>query len=101
MATKTVKKRDVSTVEEARLQVVAQGNDLIRHARSQFTEQEQNLLYFMISRVKPNDKNLMEQTFTIKEVCEVCGIKTEGGTAYRDLKKSIRALSNKSAWVNF
>jgi len=87
------------TPEEARNMMVAQGNELIRHARNQYSEQEQNVIYFMISRVKPDDKELMTQTFTIKELCKVLGLSPDQGKNIADMKAAIKNLADKSAWV--
>jgi len=79
-------------------EVVAQGNDLIRHARFQLTSLEQNIIYFCISKIKPDDKDFMRQTFTIKEFCEACGIEA-GGNEYRRIKAMVKSVSDKSTWV--
>ena len=86
-------------------EMVAQGNDLIRHARFQLTALEQNLIYFCMSKVKPNDKDLMRQTFNITDFCETTGIATNNGNPsgreYRRIKAAIKSVSDKSAWVEY
>jgi plasmid replication initiation protein len=83
-----------------REEMVAQGNDLIRHARMQLTAMEQNIIYYCISKVKPTDTDFMRQTFTITEFCDVCGIEA-GGSEYRRIKAMVKSLSDKSKWVMF
>lgn len=85
------------------VEMVAQGNDLIRHARFQLTALEQNIIYFCISKIKPTDKEIMQQSFTVDEFCEACGISAEkgnqGGKQYRRIKAAVKAVSDKSAWT--
>jgi len=83
----------------ARNQVVAQHNDFIRHARNQLLPQEQNIVYFLISKVKPNDKDFMKITFTVEEFCEICGMDWPNGKNHRDIKKSLKSIRDKSVWV--
>ncbi|MCL2426822.1 MAG: replication initiation protein [Oscillospiraceae bacterium] len=90
-------------IKNPRDELVAQGNDLIRHARFQLTTLEQNIIYFVMSKVKPTDKDFMRQSFTITEFCEVCGIQTgnRGGANYRVIKAAVKSVSDKSAWVEY
>jgi len=87
-------------VKDPREEIVAQGNDLIRHARFPLTALEQNVIYFIISKVKPTDIDFMQQSFTIAEFCEVCGIQPDyGGSQYRTIRAAIKSIRDKSAWV--
>ena len=92
------RKKQIATTKIPGEEIVAQGNDLIRHARFQLTALEQNIIYFCISKIKANDKEFMRQTFTIKEFCEACGIEA-GGNEYRRVKAMVKSVSDKSTWV--
>ena len=96
-------KKQLPSIKE--YEVVAQGNDLIRHVRFQLTALEQNIIYFCISKIKPEDTDLLDQTFTIDEFCKVCGISTDtkgpGGNVYRRIKAAMKSVRDKSAWVEF
>jgi plasmid replication initiation protein len=96
-------KKQLLSVVDPREALVAQGNDLIRHARFKLTALEQNIIYFAISKIKPTDKDFMRLSFTVAEFCKVCGIKAEdghqGGKEYRRIKKAVKAVSDKSAWT--
>ena len=89
--------------KDPREELVAQGNDLIRHVRFPLTALEQNIVYFIMSKVKPTDKDFMKQSFTVAEFCEVCGIKpgNYGGANYRTIKAAVKSVADKSAWVEY
>lgn len=92
------------TVTEQRDEVIAQGNDLIRQARFSLTALEQNIVYFAMSKIGPNDKDFMRIHFTVAEFCHVCGIYYEdnpGGREYKRIKSAIKSLADKSVWVKF
>jgi len=88
-------------VTNPREEIVAQGNDLIRHARFKLTAVEQNIIYFAMSKIKPTSKDFERLTFSVEEFCVVCGIKIEGGTEYRRIKRAVKAVSDKSAWATY
>jgi len=96
-------KNQLPKIRDPRDEMLAQGNDLIRHVRFQLTALEQNIIYFCMSKVKPGDKDFMVISFTITEFCEVCGIKAgdSSGTSYSRVKAAIRSVADKSAWVEY
>jgi plasmid replication initiation protein len=98
-------KKKLPVVKSPRHEMVVQGNDLIRSARFKLTALEQNIIYFCISKLKPEDKDFMSQTFTVTEFCEVCGISpdeggNQGGHEYRRIKDAVKSVSDKSKWVD-
>jgi len=98
-------KNQLPVVNDPREELVAQGNDLIRHARFQLTALEQNIIYFCISKIKPTDKDFMRLSFTVTEFCDACGIKADagnqGGHIYRRIKAAVKSVSDKSAWTEY
>jgi len=92
-------KDELSEARKARQQMVAQGNELIRHARNHLTAQEQNIVHYLISTIKPKDTDFKPVTFTIQYFCELCGIDYEGGKNHRDIKKALKSLADKSIWI--
>ena len=84
-----------------RSQMVVQSNDYIRHSRNQLSAQEQDIVYFLISKVKPTDNDFMRINFTVEEICELCGIDSENGKNYKDIKKALKSVADKSAWVEY
>lgn len=98
MASK-LKFEHLPTVSKERQQIVAQRNDFIRHPRNPLTAQEQNIIHFLISKIKPTDKDFMERTFTISEFCDVCGIDGGAGKNHQDIKAALISIRDKRAWV--
>lgn len=78
---------------------VVKSNTLIQKSRHQFSVQQQKALLFLISQLKPEQAEFDWQTFDIIEFCEVCGIRTDSGKNYKDLKDALQGLSDKSLWL--
>ena len=90
--------RDIRTAD-SRNQLVVKSNTLIQRARFNLTMQEQRILMFLISRIKPGDSGLDTYFFSLKEFCHVCGIELEGDI-YGYIKDTLKRLSDKSIWIN-
>ena len=81
--------------ENKRLMPVVKANDLIQKSRYDLSVQQQKLLLYVISGIKPEDKDFYTQQFTMSELCEVCGIAYNNKNSdyiFSNLKK-IRDLS--------
>lgn len=78
---------------------VVKANEIIQKARYDLNIQELKALAFIFSKIKPNDTQLQEYTFSIKEYCQVCGIDYKNGGNYQYIKGSIKALRDKSFWI--
>lgn len=78
---------------------VVKANVLVQQSRHQFTVQQQKVLLFLISQLKPDLKEFEWQTFEISEFCDLCGIDKSSGNNYKDLKNAIVGLKNKGYWV--
>lgn len=77
-------------------QFVVKDNDLIRKTRYDLTAQQQKIVMFIISKIKPDDDFDQEYTFDINELAAACGVKLrDGGYYYADLKKDIRDLTDR------
>ena len=85
-------------IQSQRHMMVVQHNDLVRDAKNLLTAQEQNMLYYLVSKVKPDDKDFMTVHFTVEEFGQVCGIDTSGKN-YTDVKKALKTLADKSVWA--
>lgn len=76
---------------------VVKNNDLIQKTRYTLSAQEQKVLLYTISKIKPQD-NTQEFTFNIKALCEICGIEFNGKN-YANFKRTIKDLADKSFWI--
>ena len=84
---------------DARHQSVVKSNDLIQNSRFNLSLQQQKIILFLISRIRPGDKNFGSYKFDIQEFCEVCGIDMDSGKNYADLKSAIKSIADQSVWV--
>lgn len=72
-------------IEAERKQMVVKANALIQRSRYSLTLQQQRLLLFAISKIKPNDDPDTWYEFDLKELCDVCGIDTKTRCVYYDI----------------
>ena len=86
-------------VEERSLFIV-KNNELIQKTRYSLSLQETRLLYYLISKIKPEDEKILEQKIEIRDFCEVCGINLEKSPEmYEYIKKAIKDLADRSFWI--
>ena len=93
------KRIEKEKLTEARGHLVVKCNDLIQKSRHQMDLQEQKIILYMISRIKPNDKDFSGQVFSIAEFCRVCGLDDDNGGNYAYIKKTLSNLKNRWIWV--
>lgn len=79
-----------------REQFVVKANDLIQRTRYNLTTQQQKIVLYAISKIRPNDTVDTEYEFSIEEICAACGLKTEnGGYYYMSIKSDIKKLTER------
>lgn len=88
-----------SRLSELRDYKVVKSNDLIQKSRFQLSLQEQKIILYMISKIKPDEEYFNIQNFSIKEFCRVCGIDNTNGKNYKNVKDAIKTLADKSVWI--
>lgn len=87
-------------IRKERSQFVIKSNALIQKTRYELTLEEQRLLLYIISKIKPDDERMKMQHFTIRDYCEVCGINIFSmPKMYGYMKDTIKKLADKSFWV--
>jgi plasmid replication initiation protein len=92
---------DASKTRDERMQMVVQANEFIRFTgRSQLSAREQDIVLYLMSKIRPEDKDLKEINFSISEFSETVGIYSDSGRNYADIKAAIKVLRDKSAWVD-
>lgn len=85
---------------EARNQYVVKSNALIQQSRFSLSLQAQRCLLYTISLIKPSDPPGTEYEFSIRDLCEACGIDLDtAGEYYRAVKKELKDLRDRSIWV--
>ena len=84
---------------QARDYKVVKGNEIIQKARYDLGLAEIKAFSFIVSKIKPTDQVFCEYTFTINEYCKVLGIDTNNGKNIQTVKKSLKALVDKSFFL--
>ena len=64
--------------EKTRERLVVKKNELIQKTRYALNSNEQKILLYVISKIKPDDKELYEYDFGLQEICDVLGITQNG-----------------------
>lgn len=85
-------------LRDERNQKVVKANSLIQKTRYELNLQEQKMLLYIISKIKPNDKEFSEITLNLRDICSVLGININGKN-YRNFKNSLKSLRDKSFWM--
>lgn len=81
--------------------LVVKHNDLIQKSKFSLSLQQQKILLYIISKIKPTDTEFQEYTFTVKEFCRVCGIEDrEYKSIYEKVRQAIKDIADKSVWLN-
>lgn len=88
-----------SELSEIRNYKVVKSNDLIQKSRFNLQTQEQKIILYLISKIQPEDMELKEHNFNIRDFCKVCGLDADNGFNYRYLKKTLKDLRDKSIWI--
>lgn len=92
-------KKGISIKSEERYYNVVKHNDLIQRTKYDLSMQEQKILLYVISKIKPEDDDFKLYEFRIKEFCEICGIHEESGKNYSELRKAVLGIQNKGFYM--
>lgn len=87
-------------VYDLRRNKVVKANELIQKSRFNLTLQQQKIVLYLISRIKPTDEDFQEYEFSIADFCRVCGISETSGKNYQALKSAIKEIADKSLWID-
>lgn len=90
---------DIGELEKERNMMIAKSNDMIRKSRYNLSTVEQKIVMYLFSKIKPEDTDLTEYCFEIKNFCDVCGIDYNNGGNYKYVKSVIKGLSDNSFWI--
>lgn len=93
MALKEIQKQKT---RQARAMEVYKRDDMLQKARFNLSVNEQRVILYAVSQIKPNDTAFQEYHFELSDFYALCGIKKD---TYTELKKSLKKLSDKSWWA--
>lgn len=86
-------------IEKVRDYPVKKSNDMVRQVVCMLTAQEFDLLQYIIMQIKDNDMEFKPIEISIKDYCAITNIAVNGKN-YENIKKSLKALRDKSAWID-
>lgn len=92
------KKQEYPSIQYDRFLPVAKSNDLILHSRYSLSAQQQKIVLYLISKIKPEDSEFDLYNFDIGEFCKICGI-TDAGKNYKLIREQIKKITDQSIWV--
>ncbi len=69
-------------VSQERSYSIIKSNEIIQKAKYDLNIIELKTLAYIFSKIKPEDTQLKEYTFSIKEYCKICGIDYNNGKNY-------------------
>lgn len=90
-------------IAEARTYKVVKSNEIIQRARFHLSLLEQKTLLYIISMIKPQDKEadpVLEYVFNIQDYCKICGIDYKNGRNYEYIKNCLKKLRDQSIWIS-
>lgn len=90
--------KDGRKIRSDREMMVVKHNDLIK-ARYNLTTQQQKIILFAISKIKPNDRPGLWYEIPIVELCNACGlIIDDTGYYYKSIKEDLKKLTDR-LWI--
>jgi len=91
-----MKKEELITLREKRIK---KANSLIQKSHFDLTLQQQKMILYLISQIKPGDRDFKLYSFDIREFCMITGIDYNNGGNYTLLKQQIKRIADKSVWI--
>lgn len=79
--------------------LVVKDTQLITKSRYSLSLQQQKILLYFISRIKPDDEDNTMYELSIKDFAKICGYVEDSGFYYQTIKADIKELHDKSSWI--
>lgn len=94
--THIIKGEVMQEINKSRGYQVVKHNDLIQKAKYNLTTNQQKFIAYVISLIKPTDKDFTAYEISVSDFCELCGVdRNHFYTEFRDL---VLDLDKKSFW---
>jgi len=84
---------------EGRYFKITKSNTLIQKSGFELSAQEQKIMLYLISKIKPDDNVFITSDFDITEFCKVCGTDITSGKNHKDIESALTILASKVLWV--
>lgn len=82
-----------------RNQYVVKSNELIQKSRYSLSLQEQRIVLFAISKIKPTDDPSVWYQFSVADICHSCGLDIDNGSYYPRIKAYLKRLRDTSWFI--
>jgi plasmid replication initiation protein len=93
-----IKRNKIQEVQDMRTYKVVKSNDLVQKARFSLSAQEQKIILYIISTLKPDNTIFPTFTFKISDFCRICGLNSSGAN-YNYIRQALKKLRDKSIWI--
>lgn len=80
-------------------QRVVKSNVLVQKARIKLSLKERRILAILISKIDPFDSEFKPIEIRITDIFKLCNLDPNQGKNYQDVRKAIKGIADKSAWV--
>lgn len=88
-------------INQQRNMIIYKANELIRQSHFELSLQEQRLILYCISKIKPEDIDFKTYSIRINEFCQICGINpSAGGRQKSEIKDLLGQLASRMWWVD-
>ena len=87
------------SINQSRDYYVVKGNDLVQHSMYSMTTQQQKLILYFLSKIRPSDEAGTLYSISIQEFCDICGIDKTNGMNYINIKNSLDRIDAVKAWI--
>ena len=84
-------------IDEQRTNVVAKSNELMQRGIYNLTATEQKFIAYVISLIKPGDKELQYYTIKVTDFAQLCGYNSKD--VYAEFRGMIKNLDDKAFWL--
>lgn len=84
---------------KAQSYLVVKSNEIIQKSRDNLTTKQLKILAFFISKIKREDEANTLYISSIQEYCRVSNIDYTSGNNYKDIRKSIKDIADRSIWI--
>lgn len=79
--------------------LIVKPNELAQKSRSLLSSKQIDIIEYLLSCVRPQDKEDTIYDFDIKEFCATFGLDERNGNHYVELKRELKSIADVSCWI--
>ena len=89
---------DKKQISAERKQMIVKSNDIIQKSRYKLSTQQQKLILYMVSKIRPDDKEFKEYIFDLRDLCQILNIDINSAN-YNRFRESMQKIADSSFWI--